>query len=206
MPREATCRIIGTAVVSDHPMSAAEIAHLPEPVPSLDERRDRIMAVLESTALEIGDELLAAKREHPREFMAWVTRALPFGIDKAERLMAITRSFATVDPLVRASLPPAWTALYELSRLPIETVVVAIDRGEISPQMTVEDARELVTGHREAPKAEKRTSKPGPDPGFDPNPRLTTDIVARELLRTPREDLSATMETLLRLWLDPKET
>lgn len=187
-------------------MSAQETDQLPEIVPSLAERRDRIIGIVEDAALEVGAELVAAKREHPREFMAWVARSLPFGIDKAERLMAISRSFASVDPVVRASLPPAWTALFELSRLPIETIQVAVESGEICPQMTVADARELVTGHRDAPETQRRTVKPGPDPGFDPNPRLTTDIIVRELLRTPREDLSGSMETLLRDWLDPKET
>lgn len=187
-------------------MSAAEITPIPEVVPTLDERRDRIIGIVESAALDVGAELLAAKKEHPREFMDWVGRSLPFGVDKAERLMAITRAFSTVEPEILASLPPAWTALFELSRLPIERVVVSIESGEIHPGMTVADARDLVTGEREAPETQKRTVKPGPEPGFDPNPRLTTDIVVRELLRTPRSDLSATMETLLRLWLDETET
>lgn len=187
-------------------MSALEIPDQPEQVPSLDERRDRIIAIVETAALQVGVELRQAKIEHPREFMEWVARSLPFGIDKAERLMAISRSFESVDAEVRAALPPAWTALFELSRLPIESVRVAVEVGDIHPQMTVADARELVSGHREAPQAERRPAKPGPEPGFDPNPRLTTDIIVRELLRTPRSDLSGSMETLLRLWLDPEET
>ena len=187
-------------------MTAAEIPHLPEIIPSLDERRDRIIEIVEHAALGVGAELLAAKREHPREFLAWVARSLPFGIDKAERLMAISRAFSTAPPELMASLPPAWTALFELSRLPIETLQVAVESGEILPEMTVEDARELVRLDRDAPEPQRRTVKPGPDPGFDPNPRLTTDIIVRELLRTPREDLSPSMETLLLDWLGPKET
>jgi hypothetical protein len=201
-------------------MSAAEIvpehvdeALRPEVVMSLDERRDRIIEIAEQAADDIGHELIAAKREHRGEFMAWVQRSLPFGIDKAERLMAIARSFENVDPEIRAALPPRYTALFEFTRIPIDSVVVGIESGAVTPEMTTAEARDWVAearaaqfGVEPAPAPAPRPVKPGPEPGFDPNPRLTADIVARELLRNPREDLSAPLETLLRAWLDPKET
>lgn len=189
-------------------MSSAEHAQV-ETVPSLDERRDRIIALVSDAALDVGAELIAAKKEHPGEFLQWVATQLPFGIDKAERLMSISRAFGTADPLVLAALPPAWTALFELARLPIDVVAESIESGAIAPQMTVSDARQLVSGHREAPVPQIRRAKPGPDPGFDPNVRLNPDHLASELVRCERQSLSEPVEYLLRKWLDPnppKET
>ena len=178
--------------------------HGTELVPGLDERRDRILAIVGTAALDVGAELIAAKKEHPRAFLDWVARSLPFGIDKAERLMAITRAFGDADPFIREHLPPAWTALFELSRLPIEKVQRSIETGEIGPEMTVSDARALVTGEREAPELLPERPTPGPKPGFDPNPRLNPDLLASELVRTDRDDLSASVEYVLRRWLDPE--
>ena len=177
---------------------------LPELLPTLDERRDRILAIVGTAALDVGAELIAAKQEHPREFMEWVSRSLPFGIDKAEKLMAISRAFGDADPLTRAALPPAWTALFELSRLPIDQVQRSIESGAIAPEMTVSDARELVSGHREPPELLPERPTPGPKPGFDPNPRLNPDLLASELVRSARGDLSEPVEYLLRRWLDPE--
>ena len=174
-----------------------------EVVPTLDERRDRILAIVGTAALDVGAELIAAKNEHPRAFMAWVATELPFGIDKAQRLMAISRAFAGADEAVKAALPPAWTALFELARLPIEEVQRSIETGEIAPEMTVADARKLVTGRDEAPELLPPRPTPGPAPGFDPNPRLGADILASELVRADRATLSAPVEYLLRQWIGP---
>lgn len=180
-----------------------------EIVASLDERRDRIIAIVSDAALEVGAELIAAKKEHPGEFLQWVATQLPFGIDKAERLMSISRAFATADPLVLAALPPAWTALFELARLPIDVVAESVESGEITPRMTVADARQLVSGHRDVPEKLPRRPTPGPAPGFDPTIRLPIDHLASELVRCDRQSLSEPVEYLLRKWLDPnppKET
>lgn len=172
-------------------------------VPTLDERRDRILAIVGAAAIDVGAELIAAKKEHPGAFMEWVSRSLPFGIDKAQRLMAISRAFSDADEAVRAALPPAWTALFELARLPIEEVQRSIETGEIAPEMTVSDARKLATGRSEPPELLPARPKPGPAPGFDPNPRLDADILASELVRMDRCTLSAPVEYLLRQWIGP---
>jgi hypothetical protein len=197
-------------------MSAVEESPRTEIVPSLDERADRIFEILEHAAFDIGAELIEAKREHPREFMEWVQRSLPFGIDKAERLMAISRAFAAADDFTKRALPAPWTALFELSRVPIDAIHSGIAEGEVHPDMTtreairyrksLDDAREMVFGHRDAPETEERTERPGPKPGFDPNPVLAADVLARELVRQPRTDLASDVEALLREWLgDPTE-
>ena len=152
----------------------------------LEVRRERIMAVLERTALDIGVELLAAKDEHPGEFVAWVELSLPFGLDKAERLMAITRTFATCDESTRQFLPPAWSALYELTRLPSDRLRQAIDVGEVRPDMTVAAAKALV---RANPGESSRGT------------RLSADIVAVELTRYPRSELSPEAAARVAAWM-----
>lgn len=184
-------------------MEAVEHAGHTEVVTTLDERRDRILAIVGTAALDVGAELLAAKREYPGEFMRWVSTELPFGIDKAERLMAVSRAFADADPFVRAALPPAWTALFELARLPIGQVQQSIESGEIAPEMTVRDARKLVTGLLDPPELLPKRPTPGPPPGFDPNVRLDGNILASELVRTDRSALSESVEYLLRQWIGP---
>jgi hypothetical protein len=172
-------------------------------VPSLDERRDRILAIVGAAAVDVGEELLAAKREHRGAFMEWVSTSLPFGIDKAERFMAIARAFSGADEAVRAALPPAWTAMFELARLPVGEIQRSIETGEIHPEMSVRDARKLVTGRDEAPELLPPRPTPGPAPGFDPNPRLGADILASELVRADRSTLSGPVEYLLRQWIGP---
>lgn len=154
----------------------------------MEERTQRIISCLERAALEVGAELLAAKQEHPREFVAWVEGTLPFGIDKAERLMAITRCFADADPEIRAALPPAWSALYELTRLPSERLLPAIEAGAVHPDMTVAQAKALRSKGFRVPE----------------QPRLTADIVARELVRFDRRDLSDEVRAALEDWIAGK--
>lgn len=166
---------------------------LPTPLLSLDERKERIMEVLERTALDIGAELLAAKDEHPGEFVAWVERSLPFGLDKAERLMAITRTFASCDDQMRAFLPPAWSALYELTRLPSERLRNAIEVGEVAPTMTVADAKAVLARHRKTE-------------GLERTQRLSADVVCGELLRYPRSEMSPEMADRLRAWFGTRQS
>lgn len=163
---------------------------------ALAERTERIVRVLESAAMEVGRELLEAKAEHPGEFMEWVDRCLPFGIDKAERLMAITKAFANADPEVQAALPPAWSALYELSRLPSERLIQAVGTGEVYSSMTVIEAKAVVS----------TAPPPARPPASPPVPRITTDIVVCELLRQPRKDLSPSLLTLLTEWMKREES
>lgn len=159
---------------------------------SLQERTQRIAAVLNEASLIVGQELIAAKAEHPGGFVAWVETELPFGIDKAERLMAITRSFATADDEVLEALPSAYSALYELSRMPTDRLRTHIANGDVGPGTTTREARSLATnGKVEGPIL----------PPVPAEPRLAADIVAKELMRHPRAQLSGEIEVALRRWL-----
>jgi len=160
---------------------------------SLDERRNRIGMVLNEASVLVGRELIAAKVEHPGTFVAWVEEELPFGIDKAERLMAITRAFNGADEVTREALPTAYSALYELSRMPTERLQRHIANGEVGPGTTTRECRQLVSGN---PPADEPILPP-----IKPEPRLGADIVAKELMRFPRGDLSPEVEIGLRRYL-----
>lgn len=169
------------------------------PVVSLDERAQRIIDAFERTALTIGEELLQAKRDHPGTFMAWVNESLPFGIDQAERLMAVTRAFASADPEMMAALPRASTTLFQLSRLPAERLRKAIETGQVTPQTTYRQAMALRTSE-DAPTWEA-IDMPEVKPSPASEPRISADIVAKELLRFPRGQLSDDYAVKLRRWL-----
>lgn len=167
---------------------------------TLAERTQRIMDVLSASALAIGEELLMAKREHPGEFMAWVSDCLPFGIDKAERLMAITRALSVADPETRLQLPPAWSALYELSRIPAPQLAVLVERDEVTPATTVREAREFAQAYCPAPQP---VDLPTPAP-YVPLPEVadhSTDLIALNLLRADRDKLSEDIAERVGRWL-----
>ncbi len=170
-----------------------------ELVVPLEERTQRIYGALETAAMDIGAELLAAKVEHPGRFMEWVSTALPCGIDKAERLMAVTRAFATTEPEMRSALPNAYSTLFELSRLPAERLQRAIEAGQVTPDTTYREARALRDA-ADSPEWE-RVELPEVTPSPAAEPRLSAEIVAKELMRFPVSNLSGEMVVALRRWL-----
>lgn len=176
-----------TSLVPDH-----------QTVLSLEERRVRIIAHVEQAAIHVGEELLAAKAEHPGRFMAWVEAELPFGIDKAERLMAITRAFRTADQETLKALPSAYSALFELSRMPTDRLNEAIANGSVTPATTVRAARDMALGRPPA----LPDDPPEVDiPPVRSEPRISVELVAKELMRFPRDQLSEETEVALRRWL-----
>lgn len=177
---------------------------------SLDDRREAIYEVMEDAAIDVGRHLIAAKAEHPGEFIAWVERELPFGIDKAERLMAITRSLGDVGPEIRAALPPAYSTLFHLSRLPPPRLREAVETGEVHPGSTYREAEALarsVNGNGVSAGAEHaERGRPVPMPEPEPSPvtdrtRIAAELVAEELMRFGADQLSDEMTRRLRTWL-----
>jgi len=170
-----------------------------EPVTSLEVRAERIMETFERTALTIGAELIEAKRDHPGCFMAWVADSLPFGIDQAERLMAVTRAFATADPEMMAALPKASTTLFQLSRLPADRLRQAIETGEVNTETTYREAARL-RSVADSPEWEV-IEMPEVQPSHASEPRIAADLLANELLRFPRSQLSDELAVRIRRWL-----
>jgi hypothetical protein len=167
--------------------SAAQI------VTTLDERARRISQSYDRCAIEIGNELIQAKLEHPGRFTAWIADSLPFGIDQAERLMAITRCFAGATEETMAALPSPKSALFELTRLPADRLQMAIANGDVHPGITTREARQLVGG--------EKVDMPPVPPSPVRETRIGADIVAKELMRFPREQLSDDYTVQLRRWL-----
>lgn len=176
-------------------LAAVPTESLPEHPITLEERTDRIVGIVESAAIDVGHELIAAKADHPGRFCAWVDECLPFGIDKAERLMAVTRAFANATPDMLDALPThAYSTLFELTRLPAARLQLAINNGDVHPDMTYRDARSL---HDDEPLPDD----PDEAPAERAQPRITADVVASELIRHPAANLSRDVEIALRRWL-----
>lgn len=184
-----------TLIESRQPSTEREV----EIVVPLEDRRQRIVATLESAAIDIGRELIGAKKDHQGCFLRWVEDELPFGIDKAERLMAITRTFANCDPEMRAALPKAHTTLFELTRLPADRLRRAVESGEVNPSITYREAMAL-RDVADPPEWEP-IEMPPLEPSPASEPRLGADLVAKELMRFPRGQLSDEVTVSLRRWL-----
>lgn len=179
---------------------------------TLNQRRDRIIAHVENAAIEVGRELLAAKRDHPGVFTEWLSTQLPISPAKAYSLMAIADRLDALPPEDRALLPQGWTVLLEISKLPSDQLHVALSSGQITPQVTKPEVIEIrQEAIRAAMKMKEATPprdtgvrRPGVGGIRKTTNRLSADMVARELIRRPREDLTAPIEKLLREWLGPE--
>jgi site-specific DNA-methyltransferase (adenine-specific) len=74
-----------------------------------------------------------------------VAEPLPFGVRTSQRLMAIADEDCWLSKATHGSLLPAsWRTLYELSRLPEDLAVAAIEDGRINPAMERREARDLL--------------------------------------------------------------
>jgi len=104
--------------------------------------RSRLAALIRSTwqksldaVLDVGRLLLEAKKRLAHgEFTAMIVEDLPFGDRAAERLMAVASNPVLSNPTHASLLPPSWMTLYELSRLPLDTLEKAISEGSITPE------------------------------------------------------------------------
>jgi hypothetical protein len=129
-----------------HAGGIAVTAELPA-VPR-DEAAQRIRAHLGQAVvgfIAAGRDLAIAKESIPHgEFEAWVQEQVGISTATAQRLMAVARHPALANPSHAQLLPPAWTTLYELSRLPAQLLERAIETGEVGPDLERDEARELV--------------------------------------------------------------
>lgn len=143
-------------------------------------------------ALRVGVILLKAKQVDPDGFDQWVVAELPFGLETARRLMAITKAYGTLPGDRLAQLPKPWQALYALKAVPQDRLAQAIADGEIGPQTTVAEAKRfarVVRGNR-------------PWQLRDENRTMRADRTAGALMHYSPTDLSAEAAAMLRRWLD----
>ncbi len=90
-----------------------------------------------------GRLLLEAKERVAHGEWLDVIDGSPFALSTAEKLMAIARHPLISNSSVRRILPPAWTTLYELSRLPDPVLDRAISDGAITPDLKEHQVRKL---------------------------------------------------------------
>jgi hypothetical protein len=118
-------------------------------------------------------------------------RRLPFGQRRAEMLMEIFRCPVLANPEHFSNLPPCWSVLYALTKMPQEALTKAIANGVIDPELSLKQARHLAGVNQ------VKAGNQHPEP-FDPDKRLN-DLgcyLWRELMRWPmayRPELAAAL-------------
>lgn len=111
--------------------------------------RDAIVREVDGVALRVGRLLREAKElATPIEFNRWVINDLPFGLETARRLMAISAAYEKLPTEALRDLPRPWQAMYALKELPPIEIIRAIRDGEIHTEMTVEEARHYARSYR----------------------------------------------------------
>lgn len=91
-------------------------------------------------ALRVGLLLRQAQRLAPARFSSWVESDLPFGIDTARRLIAISKAYETLETSILERLPRPWQALYALRKLRPDQLALGVSRGLIGPTTTIKEA------------------------------------------------------------------
>ena len=92
---------------------------------------------------EVGNLLKRAKDQLGKSYKQLVER-LPFNATTAGNLVRVAEHRVLSDPAYWDQLPKALETLYYLSRLDGARVIEAIDRGEITPGLTLAKAKDLV--------------------------------------------------------------
>ncbi len=121
----------------------ADAAHA-ESVDQLVDNITRTWSSMVSGIVNTGRLLaeLKAQTEHG-EWLNVVQERLPFGVDTAQKLMAIADHPVISNSERARFLPPRWSILAEMVRLDADTLDTAIRKGVIHPGMKREDLRAL---------------------------------------------------------------
>lgn len=136
----------------------AALAEIARPI------RDRWQAAA-LAIVETGLLLIEARANLPHgQFESMVESELPFGASTARMLMAIARHEWLANRQHVDVLPPAWSTLYELSRLPGEALQQAFSDGLIRPDMERSDAKLL--RHPSRPESGAVAPLPAADSGY----------------------------------------
>jgi len=97
--------------------------------------------------VDAGSHLAQAKAQIPHGgWEDWCRAQAGISAETARRLIEISQSKILANPSPGSHLPTSWRVLWELSRLPEETLSRAITAGAVSPDMTRKDVQALVTG------------------------------------------------------------
>ena len=149
---------------------------------------------IDRMCLRVGELLHEARVLNPAGFREWVEDRLPFGHDKARRLMAIHLAYRELPPETVASLPRPWQALYTLRHWSGGKLDEAIAAGEIGPETTVKQAQEKARHwSSDRPLGSKGAAR-----------YSTADVRAGKLMDFPSDDLDENVFLALRKWMNSR--
>jgi hypothetical protein len=150
-----------------------------------------VFAAVDHMCLRVGALLAEARDLDPGGFKAWVEAKMPFGYDKARRLVAIHLAYRELPAEVQARLPRPWQALYALRHWSGGRLTEAIESGEIDEHTTVVAARERArawsSDRRETPELSARYS--------------AADLAAGRLMTFSPADVNSDVRRALERWL-----
>ena len=150
---------------------------------------------IDRMCLRVGELLHEARVMNPGGFREWVEDRLPFGHDKARRLIAIHLAYRELPPETVASLPRPWQALYTLRHWSGGKLDKALESGEIGPDTTVKQAKEKAREwSSNRPKGSKGASR-----------YSTADVRAGALMDFLVSDLDPNVYAALRRWVDSRD-
>jgi hypothetical protein len=115
--------------------------HDRSPAARLDEIEAEVFTEIDRMCLRVGALLWEARELDRAGFRDWVETRLPFGFDRARRLIAIYLAYHELPEATVAQLPRPWQALYALRHWAGGRLEVALETGEIGPSTTVAQAK-----------------------------------------------------------------
>jgi hypothetical protein len=129
---------------------------------------------LVESIFETGQTLIDAKDELDHgDFGHMIEEELPFGPSTAQRLMAIAAHPILSNTAHGPHLPPSWRTLYELSKLPDETLLARLEDGSIRPDL---ERGTIKAWKKPAKQSDAAPERPEPEPKPEPpDPEVQSD-------------------------------
>lgn len=118
----------------------SNVVHLHESTSRIEQIEAEVYETVDRMCLRVGELLWEAKSLNPGGFNAWVDDRMPFGHDKARRLIAIFVAYRELPAEKLAQLPRPWQAMYALAPYAQGRLIEALESGEIGPDTTVREA------------------------------------------------------------------
>jgi hypothetical protein len=125
---------------------------------SLDQWATRITSALQKTVegiFETGRQLLAAREalEHGQWQRLFSDRRVPMSVQAARRFIEIYKRREVLLPKRNScfGLPPSWTTLYHLARLPDDTLAWAHEHDKITPDLEGKQIAHIKAEYEGAP-------------------------------------------------------
>lgn len=118
----------------------SNVVHMHKGTSRLEEIEGEVYDTVDRMCLRVGELLWEAKVLDPGGFNKWVENRMPFGVDKARRLIAIFVAYRELPPEKLAQLPRAWQAMFALAPYAQGRLRVALESGEITPDTTAREA------------------------------------------------------------------